>query len=182
MSRIGKKPIPIPKGVTVKIEGQNITVKGPKGELSRTIHPLASAELDGDNLVVKRANDSRYCRAIHGLTRSLLNNMVVGVSQGFKKELLVVGIGYKVDAQGNTLKLNIGFSHPIEFPLPKGITAKVERQKDIKITLEGIDKELLGLTAARIRALRPPEPYKGKGIRYVDEEIIRKAGKAAAKK
>ncbi len=182
MSRIGNKPIPVPKGVNITINGQAITVKGPKGQLSREIHPLASVEQTGDELIVKRANDSRKSRAIHGLTRSLINNMVVGVSEGFKKELLVVGIGYKVDSEGKGLKLNLGYSHPIDFPLPDGITAKVERQKNIKITLEGIDKELLGLTAARIRALRPPEPYKGKGVQYADEVIIRKAGKAAAKK
>ncbi len=181
MSRIGKKPIQIPDKVQVNLEGRKITVKGPRGTLSREIHPLATVETNGKELIVKRKDDTRRSRSIHGLTRTLINNMVVGVSQGFTKELMVTGVGYKVEEKGKALVLHLGYSHPIDFPLPDGISAKVERQKDIKITIEGYDKELVGLTAARIRALRPPEPYKGKGIRYADEVILRKAGKAAAK-
>ncbi len=181
MSRIGKLPIKVPSGVKIEIKGQNITVQGPKGKLTRAINPKVSLELDGDTLHVKRSDDSRPVRALHGLTRALVANMVEGVSNGFKKELIVTGVGYKVEEKGRQLVLHLGFSHPVEFPLPEGITAKVERQKEISIVLEGYDKETLGLTAARIRSFRPPEPYKGKGIRYVDEVIIRKAGKAAAK-
>ncbi len=181
MSRIGKQPIKIPAGTTVSVQGRHVEVKGPKGSLQRDIHELASARLDGDYLIVERADDSKQSRAIHGLTRALLFNMVEGVTNGFKKELLVNGVGYKVEEKGKTLILYLGYSHPIEFQVPDGITAKVERQKEIRIILEGFDKELLGLTAARIRAFRPPEPYKGKGIQYADEVIIRKAGKAAAK-
>ncbi len=181
MSRIGKLPIKIPKGVKVEIKGQNIVVQGPKGKLARDLNPKVTIEMEGDTLHVKRSSDSRPVRALHGLTRALVANMVHGVSDGFKKELIVTGVGYKVEEKGKQLVLHLGFSHPVEFPLPEGITAKVERQKEIKIVLEGYDKETLGLTAAKIRAYRPPEPYKGKGIRYSDEVIIRKAGKAAAK-
>ncbi len=181
MSRIGKLPIEVPSGVNVTIQGATISVKGPKGTLSREIHPLATVKQEGNTLIVTRKDDTKASKAIHGLTRALVNNMVVGVSEGFRKELLVIGVGYKVEEKGGKLILHLGYSHPIDFPLPKGITAKVERQKEIKITLEGYDKELLGLTAARIRALRPPEPYKGKGVLYGGEVIQRKAGKAAAK-
>ncbi len=181
MSRIGKQPIPIPDKVQVVLEGRKITVKGPKGSLTREIHPLATVENTGKELLVKRRDDTRRSRSIHGLTRTLVNNMVVGVSQGFSKELIVTGVGYKVEENGKGLELHLGYSHPIEFPVPEGITARVEKKKEIKITIEGYDKELVGLVAARIRALRPPEPYKGKGIRYADEVIQRKAGKAAAK-
>jgi large subunit ribosomal protein L6 len=181
MSRIGKKPIPVASGAKVTIDGNQITVEGPRGILSREIHPLARVERDGDQIIVRRANESRQGRAIHGLTRTLINNMVVGVTEGFTRDLLVTGVGYKVEEDGKHLVLHLGFSHPIRFPLPDGITAKVDRQKVIKISLAGHDKELLGLTASRIRALRPPEPYKGKGVKYADEVIIRKAGKAAVK-
>ena len=181
MSRIGKLPISIPDGTDVKIEGQLITVKGPKGTLEREIHERISVSLDGNQIVVNRSDDSKKSKALHGLSRALINNMVIGVSKGFTKTLLVNGVGYKVDLKGNELEMHLGFSHPINFTLPDGISAKVDKQKEIKIVLEGYDKELLGLTAARIRAFRPPEPYKGKGIQYSDEHIIRKAGKAAAK-
>lgn len=181
MSRIGKKPINVPSEAKVTIDGRIITVQGPKGALSREIHPLASVEKDGEYLVVRRADDTRQGRSIHGLFRTLINNMVVGVTKGFTRELLVIGVGYKIEEKDNKLVLNLGYSHPIEFPLPEGIKARVERQKEIRVILEGYDKELLGLTASRIRSLRPPEPYKGKGIRYADERIIRKAGKTAAK-
>ncbi len=181
MSRVGNKPIPVPDKAQVTLDGAVVTVKGPKGTLSREIHPLTSLEIDGGTIYVRRKNDSRKCRAIHGLTRALVNNMVVGVTDGFRKELIVNGVGYKVEEKGKNLVLHLGYSHPIEFPIPEGVTAKVERQKEIRVILESHDKELLGLTAAKIRGLRPPEPYKGKGVQYSDEVIIRKAGKAAAK-
>ena len=180
MSRIGKKPINVPLEAKVTINGSIITVQGPKGALSREIHPLASVEKDGERLVVRRADDTRLGRSIHGLFRTLINNMVVGVTKGFTRELLVIGVGYKIEEKENGLVFHVGHSHAIEFPLPEGIKARVERQKEIRVILEGYDKELLGLTASRIRSLRPPEPYKGKGIRYADERIIRKAGKTAA--
>lgn len=181
MSRIGNLPITVPQGTDVKIEGQFVTVKGPKGTLEREIHELITVSMENAVITVSRQDDTKKCKALHGLTRALLNNMVVGVSSGFSKTLIVNGVGYKVDLKGSELEMHLGFSHPVNFPLPDGITAQVEKQKEIKLTLEGYDKELLGLTAARIRAFRPPEPYKGKGIKYSDEQIIRKAGKAAAK-
>ncbi len=180
MSRIGKKPINVPSGTKVTLDGRIITIQGPKGTLSREIHPLASVEKDGEFLVVRRADDTRQGRSIHGLFRTLINNMVVGVTKGFTRELLVIGVGYKIEEKENELVFHVGYSHPIEFPLPEGIKARVERQKEIRVILDGYDKELLGLTASRIRSLRPPEPYKGKGIRYADEHIVRKAGKTAA--
>lgn len=182
MSRIGKRPIAIPSGAKINFDGNAITVSGPKGTLSRSLHPLASIEMTDGQIIVKRKDDSRESRAIHGLTRTLIDNMVVGVTKGFQKRLTVTGVGYKVDEVGNQLVFNLGYSHPINFTLPTGVTAKVDKQKGITIILESADKELLGLTAAKIRSFRPPEPYKGKGIQYEDEVIIRKAGKAAAKK
>ncbi|MGB9711752.1 MAG: 50S ribosomal protein L6 [Dissulfurimicrobium sp.] len=181
MSRIGKKPIPLPSGVKVNIEDNKITISGPKGILVRQISPLVTVELVDNQLLVKNMNDSRQSHSIHGLTRTLLNNMIIGVANGFQKELIVTGVGYKIEEKGDKLIFNLGHSHPIEFPLPKGITAKVDRQKIVRIILEGYDKELLGLVASKIRALRPPEPYKGKGIQFADENIIRKAGKTATK-
>jgi large subunit ribosomal protein L6 len=180
MSRIGKLPITIPSGTTVKLEGDTISVKGAKGLLERKINPDVTVNIDGDTIRVERHDDTKKSRSLQGLTRALIANMVHGVSQGFKKELLVNGVGYKVDVKGKQLVMHLGFSHPIEFDLPEGISVKVEKQKEIHVILEGYDKELLGLTAARIRQYRPPEPYKGKGIIYSDETIIRKAGKAAA--
>ncbi len=177
MSRIGKQPIPLPNGVKVEIKDEKVTVKGPKGYLERGFVPLVSLETDGPSVVVKPADDSRQARAFHGLFRTLVNNMVVGVSTGFSKQLELVGVGYKADLQGKTLNLAVGYSHPVNFPLPEGIEAKIDRQK---ITISGIDKEVVGQTAAKIRALRPPEPYKGKGIKYSDEIIRRKAGKTGA--
>ena len=181
MSRIGKRPIPIPKGVEVKVEGNTVSVKGPKGVLKRTLPEGIDVEVGDGEIRVKRPDDTRRSRAFHGLSRVLVNNMVVGVSEGFTKVLVVNGVGYRVDEKGKALVFHLGYSHPIEFPLPEGVSAKVERDKDLRVRLESHDKELLGLVAAKIRALRPPEPYKGKGIQYEDEEIIRKAGKAAAK-
>ncbi len=177
MSRIGKQPIPLPDGVKVDIKDDKVTVKGPKGVLERPVVPLVALETDGQSVVVKPTDETRQARAFHGLFRTLVNNMVVGVSAGFSKQLELVGVGYKAEVQGQSLNLAVGFSHPVNFPLPQGIEAVVDRQR---ITLSGIDKEVLGQTAATIRALRPPEPYKGKGIKYSDEIIRRKAGKAGA--
>ncbi len=182
MSRIGRLPIKLPKDAKITIDGQKFIVQGPKGRMERNIHPKIRLERDGDVLKVVRADDSKPTRALHGLTRALIANMVQGVTEGFKRELVVTGVGYKVEVKGKGLVLNLGYSHPIEFPLPEGIKASVDSKKETRIILEGYDKELLGLTAAKIRAYRPPEPYKGKGIRYADEVIIRKAGKAAAAK
>ncbi len=181
MSRIGRLPIKLPKEAKVAIDGQKFSVKGPKGKMEMSIHPKIKVVIDGPLIEVSRSDDNKPTRALHGLTRALIANMVQGVTEGFKRELVVTGVGYKVEAKGKTLVLNLGYSHAINFALPEGISAKVDTKKETRIILEGYDKELLGLTASRIRAYRPPEPYKGKGIRYADEIIIRKAGKAAAK-
>ncbi len=178
MSRIGKKPIEIPAGVKVNINGSHIKVEGPKGRLERTVNDLVEIKLDAEQLQVVPL-DEKEGRALQGLTRSLLANMVHGVTSGFSSVLEISGIGYRAELQGSTLNLALGFSHPIAYPLPEGITAEVEKQT--KITLSGIDKELLGATAAKIRSFRPPEPYKGKGIKYSGERILRKAGKTGAK-
>jgi len=179
MSRIGKQPIELPSGVNVEITGNLVKISGKKGTLERTLPAQIKAVKEGNTLLVKRDNDSNDSRAKHGLIRSLLKNMVFGVSTGYKKELAVVGVGYKMLARaGGALSLNVGYSHPIEFFLPDGISAKVEA--GTKLLLEGCDKELLGEVSAQIRKLREPEPYKGKGIRYSTEVIKKKAGKAVA--
>ena len=178
MSRIGKQPIPIPQGVEVKIDFPLLTVNGPKGELKRNIHPKVQINQNADSLSVSVGDHSKESQALYGLCRVLVNNMVTGVSQGFEKVLEIVGVGYRVELKGRTAVFNLGYSNPVQFDLPDGIDMKVDR---LKITLSGIDKEMLGETAARIRQLRPPEPYKGKGIRYGNELIRRKAGKAGAK-
>ena len=180
MSRVGKRPITMPQGVTATLQEQVLTVKGPKGTLSRTIHPKVDVEIDAQSISVKRRDDTHTSRAVHGLVRALLSNMVVGVSQGFAKSLEITGVGYRVNVQNNVVNLSLGYSHPVEFAMPQGITATLERQNVIR--LEGIENELLGETAARIRALRACEPYKGKGVRYVDEHVFRKVGKAGGKK
>ncbi|MDO4767156.1 MAG: 50S ribosomal protein L6 [Pseudomonadota bacterium] len=179
MSRVGKLPISIPAGVEVKIGGEGIVVKGPKGSLNLAVHPSTSVKLENNALVVSLADDTRIARQQHGLRRTLLANAVLGVTQGFQKVLDVVGVGYKVNVQGNTVVLNVGFSHPVNFALPAGVQAKVEGNK---IVLSGCDKQLVGEVAAQIRRVRPPEPYKGKGIKYADEFIRRKAGKSGGKK
>ncbi|NTV42570.1 MAG: 50S ribosomal protein L6 [Syntrophobacteraceae bacterium] len=180
MSRVGKLPINIPQGVSVLLDDTLMTVKGPKGTLSRRLSGQVEIEL-GENVVqVKRRDDSRQARSLHGLTRALVYNMVHGVSQGFTLGLEIQGTGYRADVQNNVLNLSLGYSHPMNFVLPEGIQASVERQTLIR--LEGIDRELLGQTAAKIRAVRAVEPYKGKGIRYVNERVIRKVGKAGSKK
>lgn len=178
MSRIGKRPISIPKGVEVKLEGDYIKAKGPKGELKLRVHPNIKLDMDGSSLAVSVVDGTRESRSFHGLFRVLIDNMVTGVSKGFEKVLEIVGVGYRAELKGRTAVFNLGHSNPINFELPKGIDAKIEKTK---IILSGIDKELLGMTAAKIRSFRKPEPYKGKGIKYADEYIRRKAGKAGAK-
>lgn len=179
MSRVGKNPVPVPQGVSATLDGARLTVKGPKGSLERVLPESIQVEVGADSIVVQRRDDGRRSRSMHGLVRALVSNMVVGVSTGFVKVLEIHGIGYRADLQNNVLNLSIGYSHPVEFPLPDGITASVDKQNVIR--LEGIDKELLGQTAANIQALRSCEPYKGKGIRYGGQEIRRKAGKTGAK-
>jgi large subunit ribosomal protein L6 len=179
MSRVGKLPIHLPPGVTVDHRDGRITVRGPKGTMERVIHPKVQVTINSDAITVAPRDLSREARALWGLTRALLNNMVVGVTQGFQKELEIVGIGYRVEQKGNTLLFSLGYSHPIEFELPKGIEAKVDKQT--RITLQGIDKELVGQTAAKVREFRRPEPYKGKGIRYLGEAIRHKVGKGGGK-
>jgi large subunit ribosomal protein L6 len=180
MSRIGKQPIPIPKGVTVTIDGQRIVVRGGKGMLERTLHPVVKIIQQENELLVDTHEQTPSSSAFRGLFRSLVNNMVVGVDQGFTKVMLVEGVGYKANVAGNILTLNVGYSNPVDFELPAGIGASIEN--NTKINLDSIDKELLGLTASKIRSIRKPEPYKGKGIRYADEYIARKVGKSAGKK
>ncbi|MCK4839117.1 MAG: 50S ribosomal protein L6 [Desulfobulbaceae bacterium] len=178
MSRIGSKPIPVPSAVKVDIKGTHVKVTGPKGTLERDVRPEIAVVADGDFLLIKCKDDSKRTDAFSGLFRSLIDNMVVGVEQGFQKKMIVEGVGYKASVAGSTLTLNVGYSNPVEFGLPKGVTATADKSD---ITLDSIDKELLGQTAAKIRSIRKPEPYKGKGIRYADEHIVRKAGKSAAK-
>jgi large subunit ribosomal protein L6 len=179
MSRVGKLPISIPQGVTVNLQDSVLTVKGPKGTLARPIPGSLDYELDASAIRILRKDDSNDARALHGLMRALINNMVHGVSQGFVMTLEIQGTGYRADAPGGVVNLSLGYSHPIAFPLPDGIKASIEKNS---IRLEGIDKELLGQTAAKIKALRPVEPYKGKGIRYAGEHVLRKAGKTGSKK
>ncbi len=178
MSRIGKRPIPITKDVEVKIDGDMMTVKGPKGVLQRRIHHKIGVEINSENVLVSATDNLRETRALHGLFGALVLNMVKGVTQGFEKALEIVGVGYRAELNGRTAIFNLGYSNPISFDLPDGIDASVDKSK---IVLSGIDKELLGRTAAKIRSLRKPEPYKGKGVKYVSENIRRKAGKAGAK-
>jgi large subunit ribosomal protein L6 len=178
MSRIGRSPIPVPSGVEITIAGDSITVKGPQGSLSRQIPEPITIRQEGDELLVERPNDERNSRARHGLVRSLVNNMVVGVSAGFSKELEIVGVGYRAAAAGpSKLDLALGFSHPVAVEAPEGITFEVPAPT--RIIVKGIDKEAVGQVAANIRKIRKPEPYKGKGVRYAGERVLRKAGKAA---
>ena len=179
MSRVGKQPVIIPSGVEITMDDTKIEVKGPKGVLSRELHPLVRLAREDDKLVVSPADDSLKARGLWGLFRSLVANMVQGVSQGYTKVLEINGVGYRAEANADTLKLTLGFSHPVDFALPEGVSASVE--KNTIVTLSCIDKELLGQTAATIRAFRPPEPYKGKGVKYAEETIRRKVGKAGVK-
>jgi large subunit ribosomal protein L6 len=178
MSRIGQQPIPIPSGVEVTIDGTRVVVKGPKGTLEHDAPPSLTITKEGDEVTVTRPDDEREHRALHGLTRSLVSNMVVGVSEGFSKELEIVGVGYRVQAQGSSkLELQIGFSHSVPVEAPEGIEFEVP--VPTRIVVRGADKQLVGQVAADIRKVRKPEPYKGKGIRYADERVLRKAGKSA---
>jgi large subunit ribosomal protein L6 len=180
MSRIGKRPIPIPDGVTVAVDGQTVRAAGPKGKLLQSVPSGVSVAVTDNRVVVSRESDERAVRALHGLTRSLLNNMLTGVKIGFERKLEIVGIGYRAQLQGKNIQLALGYSHPIVFSLPDGISADIDKQTSI--TLRGPDKAVLGQTAARLRALRKPNPYKGKGIRYADEVVRKKVGKKAGAK
>ncbi len=176
MSRIGKLPVPIPAGVKVSLDVNEITVAGPKGTLKQSLHDRMIIAVEAEQIVVNRPSNEKTDLALHGLTRSLINNMVVGVSQGFKKGLEINGVGYRAEISGKVLTLSLGYSHPVVYELPEGISVEVEKQT--KLSVIGIDKQLVGSTSAKIRSFRAPEPYKGKGIKYADERILRKAGKA----
>ncbi len=184
MSRIGKKVITIPAGVTVTIDKNHVSVKGPKGSLERTIDPDITVEIEGAEMSVNRPTEQKRHKALHGLYRSLINNMVIGVSEGYKAQMEIVGVGYKATNQGNILELALGYSHGVFVQIPSElkVTTAMEKGQNPKVTLEGIDKELVGQVAAKIRSLRKVEPYKGKGIRFVGEQIRRKAGKTGGKK
>ena len=176
MSRIGKHPVPVPPGVTVTIDGNNIKVKGPKGELERKINPEMKIALENGQVTVSRPSDEANHKALHGLSRTLVANMVEGVTKGFQKQLDITGVGYKAEARPYGLQLALGFSHPVEYKAPKGI--KLSAPQPTQIIIEGANKEIVGQVAAELRGLRPPEPYKGKGIKYAGEVVRRKAGKA----
>jgi len=177
MSRIGRKPVSIPPGVKVNLDGAVVRAEGPKGKLMQPVPAGLSAKLENNQLVISRSGDDRKIRALHGLARALVANMVTGVKDGFERKLEIVGIGYRAQLQGRVITLALGYSHPVLFPLPEGVTAEIERQ--VSITLRGADKAVLGQTAAMLRALREPDPYKGKGIRYANEVVRRKVGKKA---
>ena len=177
MSRIGKAPIKIPEKVTVTVQGAEVQVKGPQGQLSLRIPDAIKVNVADGSIEVSREGEDRDIRARHGLTRKLIQNMVTGVTDGFTKTLEIVGVGYRADVKGQSLSLTLGFSHPVEYPIPEGIAVKVNKQTEVVIS--GMDRQLVGEMAARVRRLRPPEPYKGKGIKYANEVIIRKAGKSA---
>lgn len=182
MSRIGAKAIAIPQGITVEVKGSSVHVKGPKGELTYALLPEVGIEVEGSTLRVKRVKDNGDAKARHGLARSLIVNMIKGVEAGHERKLEIVGVGYKAVIKGKILNLSLGFSHPVDFPLPAGIEVVQDEKNKNLLTIKGIDKQLVGQVAANLRSLRPPEPYKGKGIRYTDETVRRKPGKAAAAK
>jgi large subunit ribosomal protein L6 len=185
MSRIGKAPISVASGVSMEVNKSNlVTIKGPKGQLSEQIDPDMQIALEGSSIVVKRPTEQKRHKSLHGLSRALINNMVVGVSEGYSKSLELVGVGYRVANTGNVIELSLGYSHPIFFAVPSeiGVETKMEKGKNPTIILTGIDKQLIGQVAAKLRAFRKPEPYKGKGVRFTNEIIRRKAGKTAAKK
>ena len=183
MSRIGKAPISIPSGVTIKVEDNTVEVKGPKGTLTQAVNPDIAVKVEESQVVLERQSDQKKHKALHGLYRALINNMVVGVTEGFTKKLEIYGVGFRAAMSGDLLELNLGYSHPIFFVPPEGITIEVDTKtsKQPMLIISGIDKELVGQVAAKIRSFRKPEPYKGKGIRYYGEQIRRKAGKSAAK-
>jgi large subunit ribosomal protein L6 len=176
MSRIGRLPVPVPSGVDVTIDGRKLTVKGPKGQLTRELHPDMTVVREDGSIVVRRPSEEKRHRQLHGLTRTLVNNMVIGVTTGYRKPLEITGVGYRASLVGKKLQLNLGYSHPIEIEPPAGISFEVENPT--RLTVVGVDKELVGQIAARVRATRKPEPYKGKGVKYAGERIRRKAGKA----
>lgn len=176
MSRIGKLPVSIPAGVKITLNGNEMTVAGPKGTLKQPLHERMNISVESEQIVVTRPTDEKRDLSLHGLTRSLINNMVVGVTDGFKKDLEINGVGYRAEINGKVLTLSLGYSHPVVYELPEGITVEVEKQT--KLSVRGIDKQLVGAASAKIRSFRAPEPYKGKGIKYADERILRKAGKA----
>ena len=178
MSRIGRMPIVVPKEVKVSCDSPQVEVTGPKGRLLQSLPQGITVSMDGTKILIHRPNDQRTSRSLQGLTRSLIANMVTGVTQGFEKKLEIIGVGFRADLEGKALKLSLGFSHPILFPIPEGIRAEVEKQT--LITLRGIDKQLVGTLAAKLRSIKPPEPYKGKGIRYLGERIRKKVGKTKA--
>ncbi len=178
MSRIGKMPISLPKEVKVNFDGKKVEISGPKGQLTHQLPQGISISVDNEKIFVHRNDDERSLKALHGLTRSLIANMVTGVTQGFEKRLEIVGVGFRADSQGRDLKLSLGFSHPVIFPLPEGIRVEVEKQT--LLTVKGIDKQLVGSVAAKLRSIKSPEPYKGKGIRYFGERIRKKVGKTKA--
>jgi large subunit ribosomal protein L6 len=178
MSRIGRMPVVIPAGVKVKINGTEVAVEGPKGKLNRQIHPKMSVELKDNHLLVSRQDESKQCKALHGLTRALLANMVSGASQGYTRKLEIEGVGFRAAVEGKKLVMTLGFSHPVEMEIPAGVQVAVEKQ--VSLAISGADKEAVGQFAANVRFKKPPEPYRGKGIRYSDEVVRRKAGKAAA--
>jgi large subunit ribosomal protein L6 len=177
MSRIGKKPVALPQGVEAKLSGQHVEVKGPKGTLSWDVHPFIEVKVEDGHVVVSRSSDQKEHRALHGTTRAVIQNLITGVSEGFKKDLKMIGVGYRAQVNGPTLVINAGYSNPVELTIPKGLEVAVNKNTDI--TVSGIDKQVVGEFAANIRAVRKPEPYLGKGIRYVDENVRRKEGKTA---
>jgi large subunit ribosomal protein L6 len=177
MSRIGRKPVSIPQGVKLNLDGAVVRAEGPKGKLSQPIPAGLSAKIENNQLVISRSGEDRKVRALHGLARALMANMVTGVKDGFERKLEIVGIGYRAQLQGRAIQLALGYSHPVIFPLPEGVTAEIDRQ--VSITLRAADKAVLGQTAAKLRALREPDPYKGKGIRYANEVVRKKVGKKA---
>jgi large subunit ribosomal protein L6 len=179
MSRVGKKSIIVPKDVEVKFDGEMLSVKGPKGELRRLIHPKVKLNIDDSQILLSIFDNSKESNSLFGLFRSLIANMVLGVTEGFKKTLEIIGVGYRVELSGNKLVFNLGYSNPITYDIPKGIEIQLDQKN--KVVLSGIDKELLGITAAKIRSFRTPEPYKGKGVKYLEETIRRKAGKTGVK-
>jgi len=179
MSRIGKRPVPVTKGVTVTVDGNTVKVKGPRGELSRTLHPEMKVRVEGDTVLVERPSDEPTHRALHGLSRTLVANMIEGVTTGYRKQLEITGVGFKAEVRPFGLQLALGFSHPVQYRAPEGI--KLTAPNPTTVVIEGANKEIVGQVAAELRNLRPPEPYKGKGIKYQGEQIRRKAGKAGSK-
>lgn len=181
MSRIGKNPVQVPNGVTVTVNGNTVSVKGPKGELTQTFHDNMKIIVADGNVTVERPNNVKLNKGLHGLTRTLIANMIEGVTKGYEKQLEILGVGYRAAIAGSKLTLSLGFSHPIEFPAPAGITIEIDKEKKNILIIKGADKQLLGEVAAKIRGFKKPEPYKGKGIRYLGEYVPQKAGKAASK-